>query len=513
MRISGDIVPDKAYDLLVNGQHIWSFTPLRDLSVRQSAFVGDWPAILVPRLRGSGSFELREHVAGVVVAADQHRFGTSHEPIAVLDPDGHPLLVDKWGKLVRPLGDESDEDTNVLLDAVERLLVTLGDACDVPGFICFGTLLGAVREGRLIGFDNDIDLAYLSEFTDPADIIRESYAVERGLRAAGWVVRRGSGVRLNVRLVMPNGRLRFIDVYSFGWVGDLLYMPSDVAIPATRAMMLPLGTTELVGRRLPAPADPEAILELTYGPGWRVPDPSFRYTPDLSVRQRFEGWYGGRLQFARKYWDQFASQSSARVPKTPSPFALWVQERYPSTRPIVDVGCGNGRDAVWFAEQQRRAIGLDYVVSWVNVSRRRARERGLPAEFRLFNLSELRHVLLLGAELSRLDEPPDVYARLLLSTLHDDVRPHLWRVASMALRRGGRLFVEFRTPRDAMRYHVFEPGKPKRRYLSPRTVVAEIEQAGGHVIESVTGRGLARFEAEDPQVCRVVAAWADASVP
>jgi hypothetical protein len=81
----------------------------------------------------------------------------------------------------------------------------------------------------------------------------------------------------------------------------------------------------------------------------------------------------------------------------------------------------------------------------------------------------------------------------------------------MSLRRGGLLFLEFRTPEDRGRHHVF--GEQPRRYLRPEGVVARIEAAGGRVVHRTEGTGLARLRTEDPHVCRIVATWsADGAV-
>ena len=505
--LSGDIDAALTYDLLINDQHVWSLSPGQDMAARAGARWAAWPRVLAPHLHGFGAVVVREHVSGVTVAATEHDFAGLHdERVAVVDGQGNPLLVDKWGPLMRPLAGESEDDREFLMDALERLLASLNDGCGVPGFVCFGTLLGAVRDRELIGHDNDVDLAYLSRFTHPVDITREAYRVERRLRADGWTIRRGSAVRINVHVKMPNGRMRFVDVFTFGWVDGVLYMPSDVAVPARPETMLPLGTVELAGRRVPAPADPETLLELVYGPGWRVPDPAFRYETPAALRRRFDGWYGG-LHYGRKNWDRFAARSSERLPEGPSDFARWVAERYPDHRLLVDIGTGNGRDALWLAGHGRPVLGLDFVLSWLNGATRAAKRAELPAVFRPFNLSDTREVLSLGAALARDEEAPDLYARLLLSSLRDDTRENLWRLASMSLRRGGRLFLEFRTALDAGRPHAFGAAKGRRRFLAVDQVVAEIEAMGGRCVESEVGHGLAVFESEDPHICRLVAAW------
>ena len=56
---------------------------------------------------------------------------------------------------------------------MERILDALHEI-GIEAFPAYGTLLGAVREGRLLGHDSDADLGYVSRRTVPVDVIRES---------------------------------------------------------------------------------------------------------------------------------------------------------------------------------------------------------------------------------------------------------------------------------------------------------------------------------------------------
>ena len=50
----------------------------------------------------------------------------------------------------------------------------------------------------------------------------------------------------------------------------------------------------LEGRNLPAPAYTDMFLTATYGPSWRVPDPSFRHEPGTEIVERFDAWFGNK---------------------------------------------------------------------------------------------------------------------------------------------------------------------------------------------------------------------------
>lgn len=506
IHLPSSVSADRTYDVLLNGGHVWSLQPGRDTETVGGAPAARWPKAMRRYLLGHAEVVLRDHVDGTVAGTTSHDFGGNGAvEVDVTDDAGNALVLDKWGRLIRPLSSEDSGLLDELMDEVIRLLDVLREDAGVPAYICYGTLLGAVRNGQLIGHDNDVDLAYVSEHAYPVDVVREGYRVERVLRDHGWYVRRGSGVRLNVRLRLSDGSVRFVDVFTSHWVDGVLYIPSDTGFELPRETILPLTTVELMGRQVPAPADSERLLAATYGENWRVPDPSFRYTTPQWLSRRLGGWFGG-LMTHRKHWDSFNGKGASQVPDTPSPFARWVAEEYPSQRTLVDVGSGTARDALWFAaEQERRVIGVDYAVVAVNRGNRRSGRDNLPAAFELVNLYDVRAVLALGARLAREESGVDLYVRFTLHDLDRPGREHLFRLAAMSLRRGGLLFLEFRTPRDRRRKHTF--GEHARHYLRPSAVAAQVEAAGGRVVHQVEGTGLARFRSEDPYVCRMVASF------
>lgn len=503
-----DLVPGTTYDVVVNGLHVWSIEPSRDTRRERSSLVATWPKALKRYLLGRAEVAVRDHVEGTPVGSTSYVFGgDASTEVSVTDGAGRPLIMDKWDRLSHPLSAADSSIVEELMDHAERLLTDLRERAGVPSYVCYGTLLGAVRNGRLIGHDNDLDVAYVSEHPHPVDVVREGFRVERALRAAGWAVRRGSSVRLNVRLRMSDGSHRAIDVFTSHWVEGRLYIPSDTGFELPRETILPLSTVTLMGRELPAPADPERLLAAQYGEGWRLPDPSFKYPDRPWLTRRFTGWFGG-LSTRRKHWDRFAVRAHQEVPKRPSPFARWVAKEYPSHRPLVDVGTGTARDALWFARRHgREVLGIDFVMQSVRRANRRSRRDGLDARFEEVNLNDSRAALALGARLGRLPDPPDVYVRFTMHDLEPGGRDNVLRLASMALRRGGLLFLEFRTPRDRGRRKVFRDHL--RRFVAPADMRTAVEAAGGRVVYLVEGTGLAPFRGEDPHLCRLVARWSE----
>ncbi len=492
-------------DVLLDGERVWSFSADRYGASGDGRSV-PWPKLLRPHLDGVSLVELVDHGNGEIVLREEYSFGSGEGRVRFVDAGGRPKVIDKWGFIQKPMSSHGAEDLAPILDATEEVLDVLTNDCGLPAWIAFGSLLGAVREGRVIPHDNDLDVAYLSRFEEPVDVAREMFRVSRVLQRRGLRVLSKTGAFVSVIALGPNATRVPIDVYACFYVGDTLFETASVGAAVPREAVLPLGTIELEGRTFPAPADPERLLEESYGEGWRTPDPGFRYQIPRPVKRRFAGWFGTTMK-NRRYWDKlYEGGYGYRISREPTPFAHWVLPQLDAGATLLDVGCGNGRDTFFFAANGVRTMGLDYSRGTMARCTTRAEKEKAEVEFRVVNLSDLRDVLVQGSLLSREQPKPRViYGRFLLHALDDDGRRSFWRFADMLLRGGGTAYLEFRTDRDARRAHHFEPHFCS--YLPPAVVQAEIEAAGGRVVEQAEGTGLSPYDGEDPYLCRMKVVW------
>lgn len=500
---------DVAVDLLVDGQRIWSFNPMRDAEQVNGLYRVPWPPVLRSRLAGIGRVAAREHVSGRVLFDAETQFGDSTARLRFVDDEGYPLAISKSGekanKLSRSFADSDPAAVDELVSAAEAAIALIREKAGLPAFLAYGTLLGAVRDGHLIGHDVDIDLGILTESPFPVDVVRTSFGLERLFRREGWQTWRFSGGDFKVRAADAEHH-PWMDVFSGFYADGTFYLLGRLAVPADQLTLLPLSEVEFEGHRLPAPADPVAMLEAAYGPGWRLPDPSF--VPDVppSTKRRMNAWMRSAIT-NRNYWYGLYGAHGDELPTTPSQFARYFAEREAPRAPVIDLGCGNGRDAVWLAEQGYDVRGYDYAPQAVSQARSLARKRGVRAQFDKFNLYDTRHVLALGGLLAHEPEPVHLYGRFLLHALTKLGVSNLWLLARTCLRRGGRLYLEFLAPDPAGEpsEHVFE--EHFRNPLDPAAVTRQIEASGGRVEHTEVGRGLAVFQNEDPYICRMVASW------
>ena len=160
----------------------------------------------------------------------------------------------------------------VFLTALERTVDELASV-GMASALCYGTLLGAHREGAFIPHDDDVDLIVNYE----VDLKRGKDAVSQlvsDLVARGW---RAYIVEptLMIKVIPPDSGVE-VDVFPCFAEKDALdckvYMEPGRFWTLPTNMLVPFSdTTKLYGISFPAPANIEGFLEARYGASWRVP--------------------------------------------------------------------------------------------------------------------------------------------------------------------------------------------------------------------------------------------------
>jgi hypothetical protein len=446
LRASTDDVVDVCFD----GRRVWSFWLLRDSEKHGSERLAAWPSPLRRFLDGHTRVSVIAHVAGLTLYDEEVGLGSGGDRISVVDEDGRPLGLDMSNRLSHTFDTRTPEQVAPLLDAISEVLAALDDA-GTQAFLAYGTLLGAVREGALIGHDSDADLGYLSAHTHPVDVIRESFALQRKVAELGYGTYRYSGFAFRVDVAEADGSKRGLDVFG-GFIAEpvcdqppMLYLMGEIGAPFQREWIYPLATATLEGRTFPVPADAERLLVATYGPGWRVPDPAYHFETARPTVRRLNGWFRG-IRVLRSEWERRHSRTRrALPPRTGTPLAALVVEREGVPDQVVDLGAGRGRDALWFARNGAHVTALDFV-PWASTAvQDTAREEGLDLDVRELNLLSLRSWMAEGARLAHTPGPRTLVARHLVDALTPPARDNAWRLCDLALRDGGRLYLEFRT--------------------------------------------------------------------
>lgn len=465
-----------SYDLYFDEQYVWSFTP-GDGDGTDTGYYVRWPTAMKFWLNGSATVTLRE--GDKVLYEDEVTLGEGKGRISFIDDKGIPVMIDKWGLLQRPFSGRGAAVVEQMIDITEEIIAVLDGELGIKAWLAFGSLLGAAREGKVIGHDSDVDLAYLSHQDSIVGMNREIFEITRVLRRAGLRVLNKSGSFVTVLFTAPDGAVGSIDVYSTFHLDGLLYETATVRAPVPTSAIEPLSTLEFEGRELPTPADPDAMLEVSYGPNWRVPDPSFQHTPPPSTTRRFDGWFGS-LMHQRREWERWVRTSKATTGDGPTAFGAWALESLPEGAAVVDIGAGVGRDTIEAARRGATAYGLDFARGAFVEARRLKREEDLDAVFTLVNLYDYRDAVTRAAEISHdAGARRIVLAGCLLDSLEPDGHDAFYAMLRMILGRGGTAYLEF--AHDLSRYEWLPGTGGHRHEVRPGEVRRRLERIGGRV--------------------------------
>lgn len=195
-------------------------------------------------------------------------FRTVHEDVLRII---HPRVLMHYGFMKgvdARLTDEHILRFRGFVDCLERL--------GYPWFANSGTLLGITRNASLIRHDHDVDIAVLFRGNRAVEVIREMTRVAGQLEEMGFPIEWGANRVIRIWKLAGSS---FIDVFP-AWIGKKgrVYVWPHTCGELRAEDLLPLGRSALPGfLDMPVPKHPEKFLEVNYGKGWRVPDPSFTF--------------------------------------------------------------------------------------------------------------------------------------------------------------------------------------------------------------------------------------------
>jgi hypothetical protein len=370
-------------------------------------------------------------------------------------------VVNKWGRLGHTLADADPAMIERMLGHMDEIRDLVQARLGNRVFVTGGTLLGPMRgEGHLIPHDDDADLAYLSAWEHPADVARENFEIGRLLREKGYTVIRLSAAHVQMHFDHEGVPDHYVDVFAGFLLDGMWYQHFAIGTRAGAERLLPPGTVQVEGRPEPAPRDPEFMLHQLFGPGWRVPDPAFRFATPPPLFERLNWWFPD-IHDDREDWEDVVLMAlPGAVPDddVPSAFADWVDRRTPADHALLELGSGLGVDARALGARDRVVRGVDYSRMSVRAARERLPETGSRVTFDTVNLLDLRSVLRLGAECAAVDTPWTVFGRRLLNALDRRGRDNVFRLSGMLVRRGGAACFDLLT--DPAYPHVPEHQRP-----------------------------------------------------
>ncbi len=196
------------------------------------------------------------------------------------------------------------------------------------------------------------------------------------------------------------------------------------------------------------------------------------------------------------FWEAFYSNKKGVL--NPSPFAIFLVDNYPIKGSMVELGCGNGRDSLYFADNNIDVLGIDQCKNIV------AELNGIGVKNAEFKAADF-------TNLGNLGTFDVVYSRFTLHSVNKKQASSTMIWAYKSLNAGGRFCIEVRSILDDFCGDGEEVEKDAfvtdhyRRFIRLEEMVAELEEKGFTIDYQIEATGLAKYKNEDPSVIRIIA--------
>lgn len=205
----------------------------------------------------------------------------------------------------------------------------------------------------------------------------------------------------------------------------------------------------------------------------------------------------------KTYWTHYYESGAA--PEEPSKFAEYVINRYAKTgQRLIELGCGNGRDARYFAANGVNVVAVDQVASEI--------------EELSLNNGQKDKLAYVAADFTDMPDSPNkhdlIYSRFTLHSVTAEGQRNALVWSRRNLADGGKLCIETRGQKNEL----YKKGEPVagekdayiyndhyRRFVDFEDFKNEITEVGFKIVEASEDTGFAPFEDTDYHFIRVIA--------
>ncbi len=196
------------------------------------------------------------------------------------------------------------------------------------------------------------------------------------------------------------------------------------------------------------------------------------------------------------YWQNF--YKNKKLHKNidfPSQFAIFCIGEKSDENNLIEFGCGNGRDALFFSKYFKKIYAFDKSKFAIDYNKKNfSKIKNL--NFYKYDINDKFRFIKLK------NKKKFIYARFFLHTLNNNEINHFTKLCSYLLNKNEKVFCEYRTVKDKSKKKVFR--NHFRNYLNPKNISKIFKSQKLIRFYEVEGQGFARYKTEDAHVARQI---------
>ena len=198
------------------------------------------------------------------------------------------------------------------------------------------------------------------------------------------------------------------------------------------------------------------------------------------------------LEYLNKFYKRFKIQQQSK-------FALFVYKKLIKLKKkfnMIDVGCGNGRDTIFFIKKKIDIIGLDQS----NVIKKN--KNFFKKNFVKKNIC--------SKNLNFKKKFDVLYARFFVHAINVTEQENFFKNVKKIIKKKGLIFLEFRTIKDPLINKGFKISKYERyddhyrRFIDPKEFKNKMRKMSYRIIYFKTSNKYAVYQNQRPHICRVI---------
>ena len=203
------------------------------------------------------------------------------------------------------------------------------------------------------------------------------------------------------------------------------------------------------------------------------------------------------------YWNKYY-QKTGSINAKPSNFSKFCYNKYikrTKKKSVLDVGCGDGRDAFFFFNQGLKVAGIDKSVAVIKINKDR------------FPINK--NLLFYKKDVDKFDfkkigKFDFIYLRFFLHTINFKTQNRLFKNIRNIKKKGTIIMLEFRTDKDSLMNKGKKLSKNEtftdhyRRFINVKIILKYFKTLSFKLIYILEKKGLSKHKNDNPVLCRLI---------
>lgn len=206
----------------------------------------------------------------------------------------------------------------------------------------------------------------------------------------------------------------------------------------------------------------------------------------------------------KEYWSEYYTNNP--IPKEPSTFAKFILPKLDKEKKLIELGCGNGRDSIYFSKNNIHVIAVDQVSCEIDYLNKKYKNDYIT--FIAEDFTDLTNTENTSIKNTKFDY---IYSRFTFHSINEKKENKTIDWIGEHLKTNGLFLLEARSIKDPMLKKGNSLSENEnftnhyRRYMQLDKIKEKLESKNLEIIYEIENNDLAVYKDDNPVVIRIIA--------